>query len=47
MLCVNKYEQEAKVKLEALEKIEALKDEIRSLEAGNVNATAIRQLKQI
>lgn len=42
-----KYEQETKVKLEALEKIEVLKDEIRTLEAGNTNATTIRQLKQI
>ena len=42
-----KYEQETRVKLDALEKIEVLKDEIRSLEAGNTNANSIRQLKQI
>lgn len=42
-----KYEAETRVKLQALEKTEILKEEIRSLESGNANASAVRQLKQI
>ena len=46
-LLKKKLVQETKIKQEAFEKIETLKEEIRSLESGNVNATAVRQLKEL
>ena len=46
-LMKKKLVQETKIKQEAFEKIETLKEEIRSLESGNVNATAVRQLKEL
>ena len=46
-LMKKKLVQETKIKQEAFEKIETLKEEIRSLESANVNATAVRQLKEL
>ena len=46
-LMKKKLVQETKIKQEAFEKIETLKEEIRSLESGNVNATTVQQLKEL